>query len=208
MHTRIFIYEDNSARRESLKNLISLNSDFVFVGEASNCENIETEMDEYEPNVVLMDINMPIVDGIEGLKLIRTNFPNIKVIIQTIFEDNEKVFECLKNGACGYILKKDSGDKILAAIEEVANGGASMSASIAIKVMEYFHQSNEQAVNPLTQRETEVLKYLAEGLSYKMIGDKLCIKYHTVNTHIKNIYEKLHVASMGEAIAYYYKNLQ
>lgn len=157
------------------------------------------------PDVVLMDINMPGADGIEGLKKIKENFPHIKVLMQTVFDDSEKIFECIKNGASGYILKKDPPQRILQAIQEVNEGGAVMNPGIAMKVLEYFNPAKKE--NPLTQREQEVLQLLAEGNSYKMVADKLFLSFHTVNTHIKHIYEKLHVSSLGEAIAFYYRNL-
>jgi DNA-binding NarL/FixJ family response regulator len=157
------------------------------------------------PDVVLMDINMPEVDGIEGLKKIKKAYPHIKVLMQTVFDDSDKVFECIRNGASGYILKKDAPQRILQAIQEVYEGGAVMNPSIALKVLDYFHPKKKD--NPLSQRETEVLKLLADGLSYKMVADKLFLSFNTINTHVKHIYEKLHVSSLGEALAFYYKNL-
>jgi DNA-binding NarL/FixJ family response regulator len=157
------------------------------------------------PDVVLMDINMPEADGIAGLKEIKEQFPHIKVLMQTVFDDHEKIFECIRNGASGYILKKDPAPRILQAIQEVYDGGAVMNPAIALKVLEFFKP--QKVSNPLSKRETEVLQLLAEGMSYKMIADKLFLSFNTVNTHVKHIYEKLHVSSLGEAIAFYYKNL-
>jgi DNA-binding NarL/FixJ family response regulator len=149
---------------------------------------------------------MPNVDGIEGLKQIRKNFPNVKVLMQTVFDDAEKIFETIRNGASGYILKTDPPQRILQAIQEVYEGGAVMNPGIAQKVLEFFQPKKIE--HHLTERESQVLNLLADGLSYKMIADKLSLSFHTVNTHAKNIYEKLHVASLGEAIAFYYKNIQ
>jgi DNA-binding NarL/FixJ family response regulator len=202
---KVFIYDDNDARRDSLKALMTLSPEIVFAGEAINCAKALIDMEKCFPDVVLMDINMPEVDGIEGLKLIKKNFPHINVLMQTVFDDSDKVFECIRNGASGYILKKDSPQRILQAIQEVYEGGAVMNPSIALKVLDYFHPSKMD--NPLSKRETEVLKLLADGLSYKMIADKLFLSFNTVNTHVKHIYEKLHVSSIGEAVAFYYKNL-
>jgi DNA-binding NarL/FixJ family response regulator len=202
---KVFIYDDNNARRDSLKALMELSPELSFVGEASNCKNVMQDMETTFPDVVLMDINMPEVNGIEGLKDIKKKFPHIKVLMQTVFDDTDKVFECIRNGASGYILKKDSPQRILQAIQEVNDGGAVMNPSIALKVLDYFHPNKKE--NPLSQRETEVLKLLADGLSYKMVADKLFLSFNTVNTHVKHIYEKLHVSSLGEAIAFYYKNL-
>jgi two-component system, NarL family, nitrate/nitrite response regulator NarL len=155
--------------------------------------------------VVLMDINMPDVNGIEGLKQIKKEFPHIRVLMQTVFDDTDKIFECIRNGASGYILKKDSPQRILQAIQEVYDGGAVMNPGIALKVLDYFKP--QKVNNPLSKRETEVLELLAQGISYKMIADKLFLSFNTVNTHVKHIYEKLHVSSIGEAVAFYYKNL-
>ena len=206
MPTRIFIYDDSSERRDSLKALLLLNDEFRFVGEAMNCKNVISDIENYFPDVVLMDINMREVDGIEGLKQITLHHPEVKVLMQTAFDDSEKIFTSIINGASGYILKNDKPQRILQAIEEVTQGGAAMNPAIAQKVLDYFKPKEIQ--NPLSPKETEVLSFLAEGLSYKMVADKLGISYTTVNTHAKRIYEKLHISSLGEAIAYYYKNLK
>lgn len=205
MSIRIFIYDDSSDRRDSLKALLSLNDEFEFVGEAANCKNTLVDMKNHQPDVVLMDINMPEADGIEGLKTIKTNTPHIKVLMQTAYDDSEKIFTSIKNGASGYILKNDKPQRILQAIEEVVEGGAAMNPAIAQKVLDYFKPIEKKS--PLSPKETEVLSQLAEGLSYKMVADKLGVSYTTINTHTKRIYEKLHISSLGEAIAYYYKNL-
>lgn len=206
MAIRIFIYDDSNERRDSLKALLMLNDELKFVGEAINCKNVLSEIENFYPDVVLMDINMPEVDGIEGLKLIKTNHPEVKVLMQTAFDDSDKIFSCIKNGASGYILKNDKPQRILQAIEEVNQGGAAMNPAIAQKVLDYFKPN--QTKNPLSPKENEVLAFLAEGLSYKMVADKLGVSYATINTHTKRIYEKLHISSLGQAIAYYYKNLK
>ncbi|MFN8250671.1 MAG: response regulator transcription factor [Ferruginibacter sp.] len=205
MQIRVFIYDDNHPRRDSLKALIELSPELGFCGEAINCTAVESDMESCFPDVVLMDINMPEADGITGLKKIKQHYPHIKVLMQTVFDDTDKIFECIRNGASGYILKKDPPQRILQAIQEVYEGGAVMNPGIALKVLEFFQP--QKVDNPLTNRETEVLKLLAEGLSYKMVADKLFLSFNTVNTHVKHIYEKLHVSSLGEAIAFYYKNL-
>jgi len=206
MSIRIFIYDDSTDRRDSLKALLSLNDEFEFVGEAANCKNTLADIKNCCPDVVLMDINMPEADGIEGLKTIKTNTPHIKVLMQTAYDDSEKIFTSIKNGASGYILKHDKPQRILQAIEEVVEGGAAMNPAIAQKVLDYFKPVEKKS--PLSPRENEVLSHLAEGLSYKMVADKLGVSYTTINTHTKRIYEKLHISSLGEAIAYYYKNLR
>lgn len=201
---RIFAYDDNTDRLKSLQALISLSDDLDYIGEAENCINVLEEMKLFKPDVVLMDINMPVVDGLEGLKLIKSNFPHIKVLIQTAFDDSDKIFKSISGGASGYILKSDSPTRILQAIEEVYQGGAAMNPAIAKRVLEYFAPKKNLEI--LTSKEQEVLKSLAEGNSYKMVADQLGVSYSTVNSHTKHIYEKLHISSLGEAIAWYYKN--
>ncbi|WP_175623486.1 response regulator [Chryseobacterium schmidteae] len=203
---KIFAYDDSPERLHSLRILIELSDNMEYVGEALCCENAEEDMRKYEPDIVLMDINMPIVDGIEGLKIIKSKFPHINVLVQTAFDDSDKVFRSISGGASGYILKSDNPRRILQAIEEVYEGGASMNPAIARKVLEYFLPSQEEKI--LTQKEREVLKLLSEGLSYKMIADKLGVSYSTVNTHIKHIYNKLHISSLGEAVSWYFKNIK
>ncbi|MBZ4188161.1 response regulator [Niabella beijingensis] len=206
MPIRVFIYDDNMARRDSLKTLIQLTDDLEYVGAAENCKNAVADMENTLPDVVLMDINMPEVNGLEGLKTIKTRRPEIKVLMQTVFDDNEKIFTSIRNGASGYVLKTDSSQKLLQAIHDVHEGGAVMNPGIALKVLEYFKPAT--VTTTLSEREMEVLKLLADGLSYKMIADKLKITFNTVGTYTRRIYEKLHVASLGEAISYYYKHLK
>lgn len=205
MPIKIFVYDDSAARRESLKTLIRMSDNMEFVGEAPNCASVLQDMKITMPDVVLMDINMPDVDGLQGLKLIKTKMPHIKVLMQTVFEDSEKIFNSIRNGASGYVLKKDATQKLLNAIVDVYEGGAVMNPGIAQKVLDFFKPQLPDS--PLSARETEVLSLLAEGMSYKMIAEKLGISFSTVNTYTKRIYDKLHVASLGEAIAYYYKNM-
>lgn len=206
MVIRVFVYDNYQERRDSLKALISLYEGLQFVGCAPDCRDVLNDIEKHYPDVILMDINMSHVDGLEGVKLIKQNFPSVNVLIQTVFDDNEKIFTSLRNGASGYILKSDHPQKIFQAIEEVYNGGAAMSPAIARKVLEYFKPVDIQS--PLSNKEKEVFQLLAEGLSYKMIADTLRVSYSTVNSHIKHIYQKLKISSLGEAIAYYYKYLK
>lgn len=204
---RVAIYDDNSARRESLQALIGLVPELEWVGSFENCATIKKDIDQSRPDIILMDLEMPVVNGIEGIKIAKQYAPYIKIIVQTSFDDDEKVFAALQAGAEGYILKSASVSQITQSIDEVNKGGASMSPSIALKVMRYFGEiPNEKSEDyHLTPKESEVLKKLAEGLSYKMIADELGISYFTVNNHVKKIYEKLHVHSLGEAVALAYK---
>jgi len=205
MPIKVFIYDDNGARRDSLKSLLELSQDMQVVGAAMDCSAVMEDMQIHAPEVVLMDINMPNVNGLEGLKKIKQSLPHIKVLMQTVFEDSDKIFDSIRNGASGYILKKDEPQRILQAIREVHEGGAVMNPSIAQKVLLHFQPAEN--TTSLSEREKQVLMLLADGKSYKMVADKLGITYNTVNTHIKRIYEKLHVDSLGEAIAFYYRNM-
>ncbi len=203
MPIRILLYEDNAALRDSLRILLSGLDQFDLVGAFGDCLNIENEVRRFEPDVILMDIDMPGRNGIEGAFLAKKVNPSAEVLMLTVFDDNDKVFQAVCAGASGYLLKKTPPVKILEAIEDIYNGGAPMTPSIARKVLELFPR--QPAVNTeldkLTPREQGVLRSLAAGNSYKMVADDLDISIDTVRTHIKRIYEKLHVHSVAEAIA-------
>jgi DNA-binding NarL/FixJ family response regulator len=154
-----------------------------------------------QPDVVLMDIEMPGIDGITGVQMIKKEFPQIRIIMQTVFEDESRIFASLQAGAEGYILKNASAEKIVESIREVHAGGASMTPSVALRVMKYFNQLKTETDYSLTKKEKEVLALLSDGNSYKMVAAKMGITYFTVNSHIKNIYEKLHVHSVSEAVS-------
>ncbi len=205
---KVVVYDDNQARRDSLFALLQLTDNMECVATFADCSNVLEDMQQQLPDVVLMDIEMPNVNGIEGVRLIKEKFPQVKIIMQTAFEDNDKIFAALQYGAEGYILKKASIQSITQSIDEVYKGGAFMTPSVALRVMKYFNQSEKDiaADYHLTQKEKEVLQHLADGLSYKMVADKMGISYYTVNTHVKKIYEKLQVHSIGEAVSLAIKN--
>ena len=201
------IYDDNKGRQEALALLLSNTTDMKFVGGKENCNEVEEDMIAFEPDVVLMDIDMPGVNGIDGLKIIRKTAPTVYVIMQTVFEDDDRVFDSICAGASGYILKNFLNTKLVDSINELQYGGSPMSPSIARKVLNKM-QSVSSVIKPeetpdyhLTAREKEVLSCLVNGLSYKMIGAELNISYETVRSHVKKIYEKLHVASLTEVVA-------
>jgi DNA-binding NarL/FixJ family response regulator len=204
---KVAVYDDNKARRESLQAFIFLSSDLEFVGSFENSATIFNDVETCKPDIILMDIEMPGGGGIAGVAIIKQHFPQIKIIMQTAFDDDDKVFAALQAGAEGYILKTASITQIAQSIDEVIKGGAAMTPSIALKVMRYFGQ--QQAVigtdYKLSPKENEVLKHLTTGLSYKMIADEMGISYFTVNNHVKKIYEKLQVHSLGEAMALAHK---
>jgi DNA-binding NarL/FixJ family response regulator len=203
MPIRVAVYEDNRALREALEILVSGVENFVLTGAYGDCNQIEHDLQNNEPDVILMDIDMPGRSGIEGAYIVKRQFPAVEVLMLTVFDDDDKVFMAVCAGANGYLLKKTPPDKILAAIEDLYNGGAPMTPSIARKLLQLFPRT--PAVNTetdkLTPRELEVLQSLSKGNSYKMVADELSISIETVRTHIKRIYEKLHVHSVAEAIA-------
>jgi len=183
--------------------LLQDNADFTLAGSYSHCLDVTENIQETKPDVVIMDIDMPGMNGIEGVKLIHKNFPAVQILMLTVFDDDEKVFAAIKAGAGGYILKNAQPENLLHAISEVYNGGAPMTPGIARKVLQQLHTilPEKEKDYHLSTREKEVLDLLVYGLSYKMIADKLHITYDTVRAHMKKIYEKLHVASMTEAVA-------
>ena len=202
--TRILVFDDNPGRLEALQLLIQNAEGLEFVGARKNCNQVEADILQTRPDVVLMDIDMPGTNGIEGLKRIRQQAPEIFIIMQTVFEDDEKIFTAIQAGAHGYFLKKTPPEKLIEGIHDVLDGGAPMTSSVARKVLHMFTQQPSDKTNnqfQLTAREIEILSMLAKGMSYKMIADAGGITFHTVNAHLKKIYEKLHVHSATEAVA-------
>ena len=204
MEIRVTIFEDNRNLRQGLQQLINGSSGFNCVGAYANCNHLLENIEESKPDVVLMDIEMPGMNGIEAVKLLKNKYPDVKVLMETIFEENDKIFDSICNGAEGYILKNTPPVLILTAIKDIYEGGAPMTPSIASKVLKMF--KTKQPVESkydldLSPREQEILKCLVEGMSYKLIASKCFISIGTVSGHIKNIYKKLQVHSKGEAVA-------
>lgn len=201
---KVAVFDDNIARRQGLQLLIDAMDQMQCVGVFPDCTDVVHHLKSNLPDVVLMDINMPNVDGIEGLKRIKKSFPNIKVIMQTIFEDETKILEAICSGADGYMIKQKSPMKLIEGITEVMEGGAPMTPSVACKVLKLFNHSSRSSSESeiiLTTREQEILNLLVEGYSYKMIAEKCFISYATVNKHISNIYAKLQVNSVSAAVS-------
>ena len=176
------------------------------LGIFENCENVIYETSHLLPDLILMDINMPVVNGIEGTRRVKQTFPNITIIMQTIFEDETNIFDAIQAGAQGYILKSTSPAKLIDAIREAYAGGAPMTPSIARKVIDAFRQPipfkiNKEEEYSLTEKENNILQLLSHGMSYKQIAADCNISFHTVNSHIKKIYEKLHVNSATQAVS-------
>jgi DNA-binding NarL/FixJ family response regulator len=203
MEVNIVLYEDNHFLRNSLVEFLNSHSNFKVVGAFENCDHVLDEMKELNPNIVLMDIGMSGTNGLEGLKIIRQHDPNLAVMMLTVFEDNDHIFEAICGGASGYLLKNTSAEKIPEAINDVLSGGAPMTPSIARKVIQLFHNLTlpKEDQYGLSVRENEVLNLLTTGHSYKMIASKCNISLETVRSHIKKIYEKLQVHSATEAVS-------
>lgn len=198
------MFDDSQTILDSFSFLLSASTDINLVGVYNNADDVIKKVKAFKANVVIMDIDMPGTNGIQAVKNLRISMPEVLIIMFTVFEDDDKIFKSICAGANGYLLKKTEPQKIIDAIIEVENGGAPMSPAIARRVMQKFQQTNfvSDAIEyALTVREKEILKCLTNGLSYKMIASECAISFETVRTHIKNIYSKLHVASMTEAVA-------
>lgn len=200
---KVALCEDNTDYRESLLQFIEDTQGFTVTQALSSAENILEKIAAHLPDVILMDIDMPGINGIKATHLIKQHYPQVNILILTVYEDDQKIFDAILAGATGYLLKKTEPSRILDAITEVQNGGASMNASIVKKVIGFFQQkpagnSNEHSLSP---RELSILQCLVNGDSYKMIADHCDISIGTVRSHINNIYKKLHINSKSEAVA-------
>jgi DNA-binding NarL/FixJ family response regulator len=203
----VSIIEDNSQYRTTLSILLQLNENLKIIHKLSSCENITGLFEADKPDIVLMDIDMPGKSGIEGVWEIKERWPEIRVLMLTVFEDEEKIFGAIRAGANGYLLKKDSPQKIIDSIDQVIAGESPMNGMIASKVLDYFQQQQKKNLTianaNITEREKEILHLLIKGLSYKEIASSIFISVETLNSHIKNIYRKLNVHSRSELAALY-----
>ncbi len=209
MPLNILIYEDNIHLGASLHTLFDWNQEYKVLAVQTNPGSILTDLAVLKPDIILMDIDMPVMTGVEALKLIRKNNIQLPVIMLTVFEDDENIIEAIQSGANGYLLKKNV-DRIIPAIQDVLSGGAPMSGYVARRVLELFAQrKNSNDTNTdfdLTVREKEILDLLVKGYSYKMMAGELDIAIDTVRNHIKKIYRKLEVNSATEAVYRYTKS--
>jgi len=205
---KLAIIEDNPQYRQTLSIILQLDESFRLIHKLKNCNDMMQLFTEEKPDVVIMDIDLPGISGIQGVWELRQEWPDIKVLVLTVFEDDEKIFGAIKAGANGYMLKKDSPQKIIESIQSINMGESAMNGLIASKVLEYFYSEQKKTTasldkTNLTQREKEVLQLLIKGLSYKEIAANCFISVLTLNSHIKNIYQKLNVHSRGELAAWF-----
>ena len=204
MNISIGIVEDNEDIRNALEQIVNMTADFDLVCSCESGEEALEKLPVFMPNVVLMDIHLGGIDGIEVVRQLKAVHTSMLFMMCTVYEEDEKIFEALKAGASGYIIKKTAPSKLLEAIKELHNGGAPMSSQIARKVVSAFQ--NKPSVIPdglsdlLTKRELEILEMLSSGLVYKEISDKLFISSETVRKHVYNVYHKLHVSNRVEAV--------
>ncbi len=201
---RVAIFEDSKHLRESLYYLINGTEGFTCCGTFPDGNDLVFQLKKSMPDVVLMDIEMPGINGIEAVKIIKKQFPTVHVLMQTVFHDDDNIFNAICSGASGYILKTTSPAGYIEAIKDVYNGGSPMTGSIARRVLELFQKNITPAANTdyqLTPKEKEILQQLVKGKSFKMIADAIGTTYETVRTHMKNIYAKLHVNSNTEAVS-------
>ena len=202
---RVSIVEDNNTIREGLAALIRGTENYQCVGAYVDCESFLEDLKTVKNDVVLMDIRLPGINGIEGVKKAKKIDPDINILMLTIYEESTVVFEDLCAGACGYLVKKTPPSRLLEAIKDANEGGSPMSSHIARQVITVFQQNSNVVANDenfdLSDREKEVINHLAEGNNYQEIADSLYISVDTVRHHIRNIYKKLHVHSQSEAVA-------
>ena len=199
----ILIYEDNINLRQSLKLLLQSEPLFNVVGAFTHCDNVVNEIEELQAGLIIMDIDMPGIGGIKGVKKAKENYPDVKIIMHTVFDDDSRIFDCICAGADGYLLKNTTPVKLIEALQQVINGDVAMSPFVAQKVFQHFRKQNLPQKDPynLTTRELEILQLLVNGNSYKMIAGKSFISIDTVKKHLQNIYSKLHVNCGTEAVA-------
>lgn len=209
----VVIVEDNHDIRQALEQIIGMDDGFKLVGSCVNGEEAMIRIPKLNPDIVLIDINLGGISGIECVRSLKERYPEMLFMMCTVLEENDKIFEALTAGASGYILKKTAPAKLLEAIRELSEGGAPMSSQIARKIVSAFqdksidhtpYSTNTDSLDLLSKREKEILEFLAKGLLYKEIAEQILISAETVKKHVYHIYEKLHVTNRIEAVNRYY----
>lgn len=198
---RMLIYEDDKDLREGLGQYLSMTGEFSVEGLFSNCDTIAVDIKELTADIILMDIDMPGRNGIEGVQIAKALKPAISILMFTVFDDDKKIFDAICAGADGYLLKNTPLDRLVEGLKDVYNGGAPMTPSIAKKVLQAFPKKEKDPHEPLTEKELQVLQLLVQGSSYKEVAAAAAVSMDTVRTHIRHIYSKLHVRSMSQAVA-------
>jgi len=204
MEIKVAIFEDSKTLRESLRQLVDSCGDLLCAGAFADANQLIRNLQMADADVILMDIHMPGISGIEAVKVIKEKFPAIKILMQTVFEEDDKIFAALVAGASGYMLKNTAPQKMIEAIYETYNGGAPMTGSVAARVLRMFRSQSIKTTNEfidLSDREREILGWLVKGRSYNAIAEACFVSVDTVKTHVRHIYEKLHVHSKSEAVA-------
>jgi DNA-binding NarL/FixJ family response regulator len=208
MAIKVLIYEDNENLRKSVQTLLLWNGEFDVIAAMAGATAVKDDIGILNPDVILMDIDMPGCNGVEAVKQIRSINIRVPVIMFTVFDDDENIFNAICAGANGYLLKKNI-EQLPASIKDVMNGGAPMTSSVAKKVLTFITQKKTEKnaeIESLSARETETLEYVVKGYSYKMIADELFITVETVRSHVKKIYKKLQVNSATQAVYKFTKN--
>lgn len=204
MSIKVIIYEDNNDLRESLQQILELAQGIEFLAGFPNCDEVKSQTEIYRPDVILMDIDMPGINGINGTAIVKQFFPEVQILMLTVFEEEDKIFDAICAGANGYLLKRTPPDKIINAVFEVMDGDVPLTPFIARKILHLLPKSKQQLPQnafQLSNREQQILNCLVKGLSYKLIAAQLEISIDTVRSHIKKVYEKLHVNSATEAVS-------
>lgn len=202
MPYELLIFEDNARLRQSLEMLLNDETNFHVAASYPDCDKADKQVEKYNADLVVMDIDMPGIGGVEGVKKIKNVNPDVKIVMHTMFDDDNRIFDSICAGADGYMLKNTPPLQLVSALQDVMKGGAPMSPFVAKKVFQHFRQSkiSSEQFN-LTAREKEILELLVKGNSYKMIADKSGVTIDTVKKHLQNIYHKLHVNCGTEAVA-------
>lgn len=193
----VVVIEDNESLLISFKEIINASEEFTVIGAFSNCEDALLYCKNKNPDIILIDIKLPGINGIEGVKRFQYQNPKAKSMVISVYEDSDYIFDALSAGAIGYLTKNTSPEELISALKQVKNGGSPMSGSIARKVIAYFQMPKQEE---LTIRENEVVRLLAKGKSYATIAEELCLSINTIKTHTRNIYEKLHISKREELI--------